>query len=136
MADQQLDKNMHILVVDDQEPSCVLARFCLMELGFKNIHETTDGRKAMEYLAKSYKDGNPVKLLLCDHEMPEVDGFALFRLLRATEQYNDAVFVMVTSHSEPELVAAMASKGVTNFIVKPISSAILGKKLMQFMLRG
>lgn len=134
MGSEQLDKNMHVLIVDDQEPARMLARLCLLELGFKNIHEVADGLQAMEYVAHSYKTGNAVRLILCDHEMPEVDGFAFYRTLKASRECHDVPFVMVTSRSEPELVAAMAAKGIKHFIVKPISSQVLGQKLVQFLL--
>lgn len=106
---QQLDKNMHILIVDDQEPARLLTRFCLIELGFINLHEVADGLAAMKYVAEAHKADKPVQLILCDHEMPEVDGFAFFRTLKATEECADIPFVMVTSQ-------------------------VLGQKIVQFVL--
>jgi CheY-like chemotaxis protein len=132
---RELDKNMHVLVVDDQEPSRLLSKFCLVELGFKRIGEASDGYKAMEYVAQAHKNGDPVRLILCDHEMPEVDGFSFYKTLRASKECKDVTFVMVTSHSEPELVADMKNRGVQYFIVKPINSKVLGQKLVQFLLK-
>src|SRR5262245_24431163 len=132
---KELDKNMHVLVVDDQEPSRLLSRFCLNELGFKRVHEAADGYKAMEYVAEAYKSGDPVTLILCDHEMPEVDGFSFYKTLKASKECRDVTFVMVTSHSEPELVSEMKLRGIQYFIVKPINSKVLGQKLVQFLLK-
>jgi len=131
-----MNPDLHVLVVDDQEPSRVLSKFALMELGFKNVHEATNGHEAMEYVAKAYQAGTPVERILSDHDMPEVDGFQFYRVLRETEICRDIPFMMVTSHSEPDLVAQMALKGIQNFIIKPIDPKILGEKIVKMVMRG
>jgi two-component system chemotaxis response regulator CheY len=107
-----------------------------MDLGFKNIHDVSDGHQAMEYVAQAYKSPNPVGLILCDHEMPEVDGFQFYRVLHESPECREIPFIMVTGHSEPELVAAMAARGIKNYILKPISPQQLGEKMMKMLVRG
>lgn len=130
---KDLHKDLKILIVDDQLPSRTLAKMRLRELGFENLHEAEDGREAMEMLAEAIKQCNRFKLILLDHEMPEVSGFQLFRMLQMSEEGKGVGVIMVTAHSRPELVSEMIQKGIRSFIVKPLTTEALQKKMLEAM---
>ncbi|KAF0114151.1 MAG: two-component system chemotaxis family response regulator CheY [Rhodospirillaceae bacterium] len=45
-----VDKNMHILIVDDYKTMLRILRNLLKQLGFNNIDEATDGSMALQML--------------------------------------------------------------------------------------
>lgn len=127
------DGNLHILIIDDQEPSRVLARFCLEELGYKNIHESDDGQHALEYVATTWKNGDPVKLILCDYNMPGVTGFQFFRVLHQREEFKKIPVLFVSAQQDINIVREMAMQGIKHYITKPVTSEVLSQKIEKIL---
>jgi two-component system chemotaxis response regulator CheY len=124
-----LSRNLHILVVDDQESSRTLARFCLEDLGFTNIKEVESAKKGMEYVAENWKKGSPVQLILLDHQMPEVTGLDFFKTLHQTEATRKVPILIVSSQQDRDIVKEMGTTGVVHYVVKPLTLNILKEKL-------
>lgn len=80
----------HILVVDDEEMVCSLA--CRM-LAFKGhtVFGANGGREALDMLKEQIPD-----LILSDIQMPEVDGYTLFREIRT--RYPEIFFIGMSGH--------------------------------------
>lgn len=122
---------LHILIIDDQEAGRLLARYCLEELGFNDLHEATGGEEALKYLARTWKDGKPVQLILCDYNMPGVTGFQFFRVLQKTEEFKNVPLLVVSAQQDYNLVREMAMQGIEHYITKPITTPVLRKKLTE-----
>lgn len=124
-----LNTQAHVLIIDDMEASRMLARFCLEELGFTDIHEADDGKHALEYVAESWKNRHPVQLILCDHNMPGITGFQFFRVLHQTEEFKKIPILMVSAQQDIHLVSEMALHGISWYITKPIRADVLKERL-------
>jgi two-component system chemotaxis response regulator CheY len=124
-----LNLRLHILVIDDQEASRTLARFCLEELGFTDIHEAEDGRTALEHVAESWKKGHPVQLILCDYNMPGVTGFQFFRVLHQEPEFKKIPVLIVSAQQDIQMVKEMAMQGIRWYITKPVTAPVLKEKL-------
>ncbi len=79
--------------------------------------EAIHGKQALEMLQKQRYD-----LVLCDWEMPEMNGAELLAWLRGNETTRDTPFVMVTSRGDRENVMQAIELKANNYIVKPFSN--------------
>ena len=119
-----VDKRMRILVVDDFQTMRRIIINLLRQLGFTNVVEAQDGRIALEKV----KD-DKIDLVISDWNMPNMTGLEFLKEVRASEQYKDLPFIMVTAEGKKENVIAAVQAGVNNYIVKPFNAATLKEKL-------
>ena len=107
-----------ILVVDDLPQNVRLLEAVLKPRGYV-VLAATSGGKALERVASA-----PVDLVLLDIVMPEMDGYAVCRALRADAATRFLPVVMITASGEQEKVAAIEA-GADDFIAKPFDQAEL-----------
>lgn len=118
-----------ILVIDDFETVRVFLRRALNELGMTNILEAANGKEALELLKQQASQNDPVTLVFCDWNMPEMTGIELLKEVRKNTQLEKTLFVMVTAESETGYLKDAVDQGVTDYIVKPFSVNTLRNKI-------
>lgn len=116
--------DLKILVVDDQIEARTMMRNMLLELGITQIFEASDGREALEFIDAAF---DFVDLILCDWNMPQMNGVELLRQLRSVDP--DLPFLMITGRGDMESVVEAKSSGVTGYIRKPFSPKQLEAKM-------
>ncbi len=119
-----VDKTMNVLVVDDYKTMVRIVRSLLQQLGFVNIEDAPDGAVALDMIKKK-KYG----LVLSDWNMGVMTGYDLLRNVRADPDTADLPFVMVTAEAKIENVVAARKAGVSSYIIKPFTLAVLKQKL-------
>lgn len=119
-----VDKSMNVLVVDDYKTMIRIVRGLLLQLGFHNIDDATDGPTALSKIHhKNYG------LILSDWNMSPMTGYELLMAVRAEPRTRSVPFVMVTAEAKTENVVAARQAGVNNYIIKPFTLAVLKQKL-------
>lgn len=118
------DKNMRVLVVDDFSTMRRIIKNILRQLGFSNIVEADDGTTAWETLNKDRID-----FIIADWNMPKMTGIDLLRKVRASDEFADLPFLMVTAEGLQENIIEAVQAKVSNYIVKPFTPEILGQKI-------
>ncbi|MBF0314517.1 MAG: response regulator [Oligoflexia bacterium] len=121
--------NMKVLIVDDMSTMRKIIKNMLTQLGFKNIIEAEDGRKAIEAIESAHKLGEPVEFILSDWNMPDVNGLEFLKLIKANDAHKNIPFLMITAEAEQGNVMTAVKAGVDNFIVKPFSAQVLKEKI-------
>lgn len=119
-----MDKNMRILVVDDFSTMRRIIKNILRQLGFNNIVEADDGSTAWEILNK-----DKIDFIVSDWNMPELPGIDLLRKVRASEEFADMPFLMVTAEGLQENIIEAVQAKVSNYIVKPFTAETLKQKI-------
>lgn len=104
-----------ILAVDDSASMRQMVAFTLKQAGF-DVTEAVDGAHALE-IAKSQS----FNLVLCDVNMPNLDGIGLVRALRALPPYKFIPMLMLTTESAPEKKQEGKAAGATGWLVKPFN---------------
>jgi two-component system chemotaxis response regulator CheY len=89
-----------ILVIDDMPSIRDLVKNTLKGMGFKNIQEAGDGEDGLAALLKANSSGYPIQLVISDWNMPKMKGLDLLKQLRATVEFTNLPFVLLTSESE------------------------------------
>ena len=118
------DSKMSILVVDDFTTMRRIVRNILKQLGYENIHEADDGASAVEVLKKE-----KIQFIISDWNMPQMSGIELLKTVRATEEWKDLPFLMVTAEGQKENVIEAVKNKVNNYIVKPFTPEVLMEKI-------
>ena len=125
-------KRLEILVIDDEPFMRRLISRVLSELEMEKVSLAADGA---EGLIKIKESMNGFDLIICDLEMPNMDGFEFVRKLRdqAPSPNADTPVLIVTGHSDPESVKAAVEAGIHGYLVKPISKLALEQRIVAAM---
>lgn len=103
-----------ILVVDDSEAARAQVKMDLLAAGHE-VLEAENGVQGLEALNK-YKD---IKLVICDVNMPEMDGLTMCEEAFANNENNKIPIIMLTTQCSDEMKARGKKSGVVAWINKP-----------------
>lgn len=121
--------DIRILLVDDLEMSRTLLRMELMRVGLRKIDDAEEGQSALTMLEYALEEGKPYSMIICDWNMPVMDGLELLKLIRKDKNFKSLPFIMLTAEAEMEAVTKVMQAGATDYLVKPISPDGLAKKM-------
>jgi len=116
------------LIVDDFSTMRRIVSNLLQENGFGNAEEAEDGVAALNLLRAGKFD-----FIVSDINMPNMDGFALLKSVRADESLKGIPFLMVTAEAKKEDIVNAAQNGANGYIVKPFTKANLEEKVHKIM---
>ncbi len=119
-----IDKNMRILVVDDFATMRRIIGGILRELKFSDIVEADDGVSAWDVLQRGGVD-----FIVSDWNMPRMTGIELLKKVRASPEFCDLPFLMVTAESQQENILEAVQAKVSNYVVKPFTAATMQQKI-------
>jgi CheY-like chemotaxis protein len=105
-----------VLVVEDDADTTTLFSIALMREG----HELRVVNCARDALAVA-TEFRP-NVVLIDIGLPDMDGYRLARLLRATPELADARFIAVTGNAGQSRVARSIAAGFEAHLTKPVSA--------------
>jgi CheY-like chemotaxis protein len=105
-----------VLVVDDVMVNRKLALVFLNKLGWQTA-EVDGGQAALAWLASQ----PAVDLVLLDISMPDLDGEAVCRQLRADPAFARLTIMAYTAHAMPVDSARFLANGFNAVLVKPIT---------------
>jgi putative two-component system response regulator len=107
---------MQILIVDDSKVLLLTLKSLLETAGYE-VLTASNGADAIRVL-----EHNPVRMVISDWEMPEMDGLELCRRVRAEEFSGYVYFLLLTSHGSIDEMVQGLSVGADDFITKPYKS--------------
>lgn len=113
-------KEIHILLVEDNEGDIVLAREALQEAKIRcRITVITDGEEALEYLFCNDNDRKP-DLILLDMNLPKINGLEVLAKIKADAALKIIPVVMLTTSTSEQDVLDAYRNYVNCYINKPI----------------
>ncbi len=119
-----------ILIVDDMNMMRTFIKSQLRQLGFTNFSEAADGAKALKIIEdNSMSPAKSIQLIFADWDMPVMSGIELLANLKKNIIFKHIPFILVTAEGEPHKVKEAIAMGVSNFVRKPFSPAILSEKI-------
>ncbi|MDY0300726.1 MAG: diguanylate cyclase [Trichlorobacter sp.] len=81
---------------------------------FSRYYEAEDGLEGFKKLLAS-----PVDIVLCDLEMPRMDGFKFLGMLKGRQEVADTPVIILTGNNEREMKLKGLEQGACDFIIKP-----------------
>jgi chemosensory pili system protein ChpA (sensor histidine kinase/response regulator) len=117
-----------ILVVDD---SINVRRFLALTLeraGYR-VEQAKDGLDALERL----ETGSTVQAVICDIEMPRLDGYGLLAKMKANPHLEQVPIAMLTSRSSEKHRQLATNLGANAYFSKPYNEQVLLRTLAQLI---
>ena len=102
-----------VLIVDDTLENLRLLADLLGEQGYE-VRPVTNGRQALQAVEQ-----DPPDLILLDINMPEMDGYEVYRRLRLNERCRDLPVIFLTALSDTVDKVRAFNMGVVDYITKP-----------------
>ena len=102
-----------ILAVDDSPSMRQMVSYALENAGYEVVL-ANDGVHALEVAQTT-----PVRLVITDVNMPNMDGITLVRKLRRLPEYKIVPILILTTESSKEKKMLGKEAGATGWIVKP-----------------
>ena len=104
-----------VLIIDDsvtvrEQITRTLEQFNL----FTHYYEAEDGLEGFKKLTAF-----PVDIILCDLEMPRIDGFKFLSMLKARPDFRDIPVIILTGMNDRERKIKGLDQGASDYITKP-----------------
>ena len=112
--------DLKFLIVDDFSTMRRIVRGLLKEMGCEKAEEAEDGAVALAAMKAQKFD-----FVVCDINMPNMNGFDFLKAVRADESLKHIPVLMVTAEARKEDIVRAAKDGAACYIVKPFNKATL-----------
>ena len=122
-----------IIIIDDDEDDLELLELAFQELKIENqVVIFNNGFKFLEYMKATH---NNTFLILCDMNMPVINGLELKRIISEDEdlRLKCVPFVFMSTSTATDAVMKAYSFGVQGYFIKPTKFSEL-KELAVFMI--
>jgi len=119
-----------VLVVEDSNTSRDVTSHFLQQGGFR-VLEAEDGQDALNILRSRHVD-----LILTDIMMPNLDGWGLYREIRADKSFNLTPFVFLSVLDDIDDQIKGLTLGVDDYITKPVTPMQLIARVNTALMRS
>lgn len=126
MFDLKYLKSQTVLFVEDEEVAREILAKVLSKM-FKNVITASNGLEAYEKFERASLSSDKIDLIISDINMPIVNGLDMLENIRKIDNFVPAIFV--TARSETSNILRAIDLNVTNYIIKPIQTDVLLKKI-------
>lgn len=123
-----VDSSLRILIIDDKVNMRRTIKNLLKKCGYRNFHEADDGDKAMIKL-----EFEPIDFILCDWNMPRMNGGEVLKAVRGNSVLKKTPFLMITAEMDEGQVATAIEDGVDDYILKPFTPGLLQEKMEKIL---
>ena len=119
-----------LMIVDDSATmrKIIMRTMRMSGLEFNLTEEAGNGKEALEKLNKV-----PVDIILCDINMPEMNGMELVKKVRELGSCANTKIIMVSTESSQDLIDNVIADGANGYITKPFTPEKFQEKLSPFM---
>jgi len=119
-----------LMIVDDSATmrKIIMRTVRMSGLEFESTEEAGNGVEALEKL-----DSTPVDIMLCDVNMPEMNGSELVKKVRESSAYDSTKIIMVSTESSQDFIDGVLADGANGFITKPFTPEKFQEELSPFM---
>jgi chemosensory pili system protein ChpA (sensor histidine kinase/response regulator) len=116
-----------VMVVDDSVNVRRFLALTLEKAGYR-VEQAKDGQQALEKL----DEGLPIQAVICDIEMPRMDGYGFLAHVKAKPEFKSIPVAMLTSRSGEKHRKLAMTLGASAYFSKPFREKELLQTLEQF----
>ena len=114
LVEGEMNYSARILCIDDEPGVVELISLILKPQNIK-VDGVTNGKEGLQHMRQ-----NPPDAVLLDIMMPEMDGWEVYKQMRADDALKDIPVIIVTArNSSFEEVIARERAGVNDYVTKP-----------------
>ncbi len=111
---REYDEDKTILIIDDSSSARKIINNALIKEGFKTV-TTFNGKAALDAV---YEDKYKFDAIICDVEMPVMDGYTFTKTMKSDDKYKNIPIIMHSSLSGAENSTKGISAGADFYVVK------------------
>lgn len=120
MANDQVTKDIpRILIVDDVETNRYVLRNIINDMGYQPVL-AENGIQAQKIVQRI-----PVRLILLDIAMPEMDGYEFCKWIKADPQLREIPIIFISAYDNPQDVVQGFTMGGEDYITKPFIAEVV-----------
>ncbi len=113
-----MPKLLTFLIVDDEEAILLLLKaYIKNSFNLADVYSAEDGLDAYNKV----KEYHP-NIIICDYDMPKLNGLDLCRRLRADANFNDIYFIALTGNTDSVIKKEILEAGADDYINKPFNN--------------
>jgi two-component system, cell cycle response regulator len=107
-----------VLIIDDSDAvrERIIKTLESFDL-FSRYYEAEDGLEGFKKLLSS-----PVDVILCDLEMPRIDGYKFLAMMKSRPELQDTPVIMLTGMDDRDLKIKALGQGASDYITKPFDA--------------
>lgn len=117
---------LKILIIEDDDGIRMLLKNLLKRRFICAVLEAVNGKIALQVLQENIPD-----LILLDIAMPVMDGVETLYKIREQNIFKNTPVIMITAYGDKEIVATLADKGISDYILKPIDNDQTVKRIQK-----
>ena len=106
--------NSKIMIVDDEPSNVLLLEQMMSQVGYCNLHSTTDSTQSLKLFEEVQPD-----LILLDLNMPGMDGFEVMEQLKEVDPQSLVPVLVLTALRDEETKLRALGSGAKDFLSKP-----------------
>ncbi len=126
--------SLNVLAVEDEAFSQMVLTKVLKEVGVASVTVAENGAEALDKLAQAEPK---IDLVVCDIEMPEMDGYEFVRQVRygVVPGYKDIPVIMLTGKDTDLNTQRALIHKINGFLAKPAQPDTLGNTIRRALVR-
>lgn len=102
-----------VMIIDDSASIRLVVSIALKKAGY-DVLEAEDGEDALNKLT-----GQKVHLIVCDVNMPNMDGISFLKAVKQNQSYKFTPIIMLTTESQERKKREGRAAGAKAWVVKP-----------------
>ena len=124
MEEEEEEKELKILLVEDLKEHAFIIRSALEESNLKNrIWVCRDGEEALDFLYHrgdyaSEKEYPKPDVVLLDLRLPKIDGVGVLKRIKSEENLKDIPVIVLTASERAEDIVETFEEGVSSYLMK------------------
>jgi len=127
-------RGLNTLIIDDNSVNRLILKRTLESWGM-NVFEASGGQRGIDLIKKFTGTQMEFHILILDYLMPGIDGFEVMRQLKE-KGMKDITIIMLSSLDQRGIKERSRELGISEFLMKPISSSALLNSVMNILSRG
>ncbi len=116
-----------VLVIEDNPTNLYLMEYLLTSFGYA-VLTAGNGDVGLSIAAREQPD-----LIICDIQMPVMDGYEFIRQIKEHPQLSTTPVVAITAFAMVDDQQKMLSAGFDNYLSKPIDPRTFKEKMLNFL---
>jgi PAS domain S-box-containing protein len=111
--------NVHVLIVDDNATRREILNMLLESWGTRPVN-TDNGAAAIQALTTAWEEGDPFQIAILDMQMPDFDGAALGKTIKADELLAGTHLILLSSLGKRGDAQRFEKIGFSGYLVNPL----------------
>lgn len=118
-----------VLIIDDSPTMRKMVKFSMKTMmGFNKQLEAGDGLEAIDVLTHNHVD-----LIICDVNMPNMNGLDFLDTIKKDEEFKNIPIIMLTTEGGINDKEQAFDLGADGYVVKPFRPPLLIKEIKRVM---